>query len=256
MDRDIKVFWQQVLEQLQMQMTQATYDTWFANTAAQLENGVLTVYTPNEYAKDWLENRLFNTISRTVNDLAGKSLELQFVIKNTNGHTPEASPGPGEIAISLVSFDPMQRGFLVTPHYIIRFWQPYLRQDPFTLWFTLRSFGYQAERNAWPSIQTLADICFNGNRHRILGRAASGRSKDKIGALEILENERIIWVKREGEGRMTRYTFRVLESLPLLTPAQVSKLSPRLQEAHARFIKQSEIDLKEWEQLTLPSLLE
>ena len=256
MNSDSKIFWQQVLEQLKLQMTQATFDSWLANTAAQLDQGILTIYTPNEYAKDWLENRLYSTVSRTVNGVAGGPLQLQFVINGNNGHTTETHPGPGEIAISLVSFDPMQRGYLVTPHYIVRFWQPYLGQDPFTLWFTLRSFGYQAEKNAWPSIQTLADICFNGNRHRILGRAASGRSKDKIGALDILENERVVWVKGEGEGRMTRYTFRILESLPLLTPTQVSNLSPRLREAHARFMKQSEVDLKEWERLTLPTLLE
>ncbi len=256
MDSDSQKFWQQVLKQLQSQMTQATFDAWFANTAARLENHLLTVYIPNQYAKEWLENRLFNTISQTVNKLAGTSLELQFEVNGTNGHTAETRPGSGEIAISLVSFDPMQRGYLVTPHYIVRFWQPYLGQDPFTLWFSLRSFGYNAEKNAWPSIKTLADICFNGNRHRILGRTAAGRSKEKIGALEILENERIVWVKREGKGRMTKYVFRVLESLPLLTPIQVSTLSPNLQDAHTRFIKQSEINLQEWEQLTLPTLLE
>jgi hypothetical protein len=165
------------------------------------------------------------------------------------------APGPGEIAVELVEFDPTKRGFVMTANYAIRFWQPYLGQLPFSLWQTLRSFAFRADEDAWPSIQTLADICANGNRHAILGRARRNGRKPIVGALETLENERIVWVLHSGSGRMTRYHFRVLGSLPLLTPGQIQRLTPRLQEAHERFLQRCAIDYEEWKQLTLPSLM-
>jgi len=53
----------------------------------------------------------------------------------------------------------------------------------FWLWATLRSCAahWMTTRNPeWPSIQTLADICANKNRHRILGRAARRGRKSAL----------------------------------------------------------------------------
>ena len=73
--------WQSVLDQLQLQMTRATFDTWLKDTCIiSKNNGHLVIGTKNTYAKDWLENRLFNTINRTVADILGHSIDIDFVV--------------------------------------------------------------------------------------------------------------------------------------------------------------------------------
>ncbi len=263
--------WEVALGQLQLQMTQATFDTWVQDThLVSFEDDALIIGVKNAFAKDWLENRLFATINRTVTNIVGQPIDIQFVLDAVGG---DKSPGPGQppengtepewepdqAGVELFNFDPTQRGFVMTSNYATRFWQPYLNSfcyiSPFVLWVTLKSFAFQADkRDTWPSINTLADICANGDRQYILGRAARKGRKRVVGALEVLEDERIVYVKRVGSGRKVNYKFRVLENLPLLTPAQIELLSRSLQNAHRRWIEASEIDYEEWEQLTLPIL--
>jgi len=251
--------WEKALEQLKLQMSRATFETWLMTTTGELRDGTLTVTLPNTYALDWIE-RLRPIIENTVERIAGRPLNVAFTTP-AEEHRPasersRSEPRPGEIAIELVEFDPTRRGFVMTANYAVRFWQPYLGPLPFALWLTLRSFAWNAGRGGWPSIQTLADICANGNRHRILGRAARAGRKPITGALQVLENERIVWVKRTGEGRQTNYRFRVLANLPLLTPSQVQQLPANLQKAHDRFVRSCSVDHEEWNQLTLPTLTE
>ena len=266
--------WSHALEELELQMTRATFETWLKGTTAQVDGDTLTVTVANTFGQEWLDQRLRPKIEAAVADAAGRPLNVVFAVKATNhigdgdlddGRPPSQqpsdtadstlpAPGPGEIAVELVEFDPTKRGFVQTANYAIRFWQPYLGLRPFALWMTLKSFAFRADKDAWPSIQTLADIVANGNRHLITGRAARNGRKATTGDLQILEEERIVWVLRTGEGGGTRYHFRVLNSLPLLTPAQVKQLPANLQAAHERFINQCAIDYGEWRQMTLPTL--
>jgi hypothetical protein len=73
--------WQDVLGQLQLQMTRATFDTWLKDThIVSRNNGTLIVGTKSTFAKDWLENRLKNTINRTVSDIIGQRIDLEFIV--------------------------------------------------------------------------------------------------------------------------------------------------------------------------------
>lgn len=66
----LDTFWQQVLGQLQLQMTQGTFDTWLKGTRLIARDGLrFTVEVKNDFAKDWLENRLFRTVHRTIANL-------------------------------------------------------------------------------------------------------------------------------------------------------------------------------------------
>jgi chromosomal replication initiator protein len=76
--------WQAALGQLQMQMTQATYDTWVKDTRLVSKDAhKLVIGTKSAYAKDWLENRLVKTINRTVAGLLGHPVDLEFVVQPT-----------------------------------------------------------------------------------------------------------------------------------------------------------------------------
>ncbi len=73
--------WQAALGELQLQMTKATFDTWVKPTYAMaFEDGTLVVGVRNAYAKQWLENRLYGMIQRTLNHILGQSAEVRFVL--------------------------------------------------------------------------------------------------------------------------------------------------------------------------------
>lgn len=77
--------WQAALGELQLQMTKATFDTWVKPTFAisfDAEHNVLVIGVRNAYAKQWLENRLYGMIERTLDHLLGQSLEINFVLKS------------------------------------------------------------------------------------------------------------------------------------------------------------------------------
>jgi chromosomal replication initiator protein len=82
---NIDQVWQSVLSQLQLQMTRATFDTWLKDTRIVSKNNEnLIIGAKNAFAKDWLENRLFNTISRTVTTILGHSVDIQFIVDSPN----------------------------------------------------------------------------------------------------------------------------------------------------------------------------
>lgn len=73
--------WHTTLEQLQLQMTHATFNTWVKNTRlVKCEDSTYTIGVKNAYAKDWLENRLQGTIKRTLSNTAGGSVKVDFIV--------------------------------------------------------------------------------------------------------------------------------------------------------------------------------
>jgi chromosomal replication initiator protein len=73
--------WPAVLGELQLQMTQATFDTWLRDSRLlKHEDSMFVIGVKNGYAKDWLENRLLPTIKRTLARLVGKAVEVKFVV--------------------------------------------------------------------------------------------------------------------------------------------------------------------------------
>ncbi|HRV90777.1 MAG TPA: chromosomal replication initiator protein DnaA [Anaerolineae bacterium] len=78
--------WQTALGQLQLQMTRATFDTWVKDTyIVEQEDDYLVIGTKNVFAKDWLENRLSNTISRTLASVLGRPVGIEFIVDSVNG---------------------------------------------------------------------------------------------------------------------------------------------------------------------------
>ncbi len=87
--------WQAALGELQLQMTKATFDTWVKPTFAlsfDTERSTLVVGVRNAYAKQWLENRLYGMIERTLNHVLGHPSEIRFVLKTRDDG--DESPEP------------------------------------------------------------------------------------------------------------------------------------------------------------------
>ncbi len=75
--------WQAVLGELQLQMTRSTYDTWLRDThLLSHEDGTYIIGCNTAYTKDWLDSKLRPTIKRTLAGIAGRSVEVRFVLSS------------------------------------------------------------------------------------------------------------------------------------------------------------------------------
>jgi len=99
--------WQSVLSQLQSEMPKASFDTWVGDTRPlALENGALTVSTPNAYARDWLESRLASTVSRLLVGILDSNVAVNFVVTQAD----ESEPLSAEYATDNIDFPRAVRG--------------------------------------------------------------------------------------------------------------------------------------------------
>ena len=74
--------WQAALGELRLQMTKATFDTWVRNTRLlSCQDDVFVIGAQNEFARDWLENRLLTTVKRTLVGIVGRPVEVKFVVE-------------------------------------------------------------------------------------------------------------------------------------------------------------------------------
>ncbi len=82
MDHAEKV-WQAALGELEMQMTRATFNTWLKpTTVISWDQDDFVLGVPNAYIKDWLENRLYVPIKRTLSGIVNRPLNVQFIVWN------------------------------------------------------------------------------------------------------------------------------------------------------------------------------
>ncbi|MCA9975782.1 MAG: chromosomal replication initiator protein DnaA, partial [Anaerolineales bacterium] len=85
--------WKATLGELELQMTKATFNTWLKGARLiAYENNEYVIGVRNDYAKDWLENRLRDTILRTLSAIAGqKKVQVRFVVWSDEIITPPPS---------------------------------------------------------------------------------------------------------------------------------------------------------------------
>lgn len=73
--------WQAAQGELQLQMTRATYDTWVKKTSvAGYSDSHLTIAVPNQYSKDWWDQRLMTTITRILTGVVGRAITVEFIV--------------------------------------------------------------------------------------------------------------------------------------------------------------------------------
>ncbi|HSH02048.1 MAG TPA: DnaA N-terminal domain-containing protein [Anaerolineae bacterium] len=76
--------WRHTLDELSLQMTQTTFNSWLADSKlVQAAEGVYVILVRNEYACDWLTNRLKPMILRTLRVIAEAQVDVAFVTEST-----------------------------------------------------------------------------------------------------------------------------------------------------------------------------
>ena len=94
--------WKAALGELEMQMTRATFTTWLQGTRAlSWANDEFVIGVRNDFAKDWLENRLYDLIARTLSSVIGRRTLARFVVWSDEIIAPKTTMANGH-GLSLI----------------------------------------------------------------------------------------------------------------------------------------------------------
>ncbi|RXJ02847.1 chromosomal replication initiator protein DnaA [Anaerobacillus alkaliphilus] len=79
--QNISDLWDKALEAMEAKVSKPSFDTWLKATKAEIiQNDTITITAPNEFARDWLENRYIKFIAETLQDITGAELKVKIVI--------------------------------------------------------------------------------------------------------------------------------------------------------------------------------
>ncbi|MEK7610269.1 MAG: chromosomal replication initiator protein DnaA [Patescibacteria group bacterium] len=94
---DHKKLWTDVLTEIELTISRATFGTWFRNTnIIKQEAGVMYVGVPNSFAKEWLASKYHLSIIKTIRNLCPEVRSLEYIIQKTNDDKPK-SPTKEEV---------------------------------------------------------------------------------------------------------------------------------------------------------------
>src|SRR5690625_1373773 len=68
---------------MQSKISKPSYDTWLSQTTVkQLNNDILSVSVPNEFTKNWLDQRYTDVIDDLLYEMTGSKLSVKFEIED------------------------------------------------------------------------------------------------------------------------------------------------------------------------------
>ena len=73
--------WQTVLAQIQLNISQANFATWFKNTEVDSQKeGKVNISAPNSFVKEWLENKYNKDIIKILHSLDSEIKEVKYIV--------------------------------------------------------------------------------------------------------------------------------------------------------------------------------
>lgn len=73
--------WEKTLFELENELSRANFSTWFKNTAIlKQDDGIIVVGVPNEFVKDWLQNKFHKTILRVLRSLSENIRAVEYSV--------------------------------------------------------------------------------------------------------------------------------------------------------------------------------
>ena len=92
MEISLESLWYQVLDRLQVQLGEPTFNTWIKTASPQrLENGCLVIRTPNPFARNWLQKHYKDLIAEVAGEILGHSVEIYVTTETQTSLNQEES---------------------------------------------------------------------------------------------------------------------------------------------------------------------
>lgn len=254
--------WQAVLDELGLQIPQATFDAWLRDTrllSARDDVWEVAVSTPQ--VQEWLSRHLFSLAKRTFDTVLAlheqSPADLRFVVSLSVAADPprpeKSAPRADEVIYQFVDFDLFERGWLKVPHYYELYWQPLLGYPAYAFWRYQQLVNWTRYGNYTRS--RIIDLSRAAAHIGVDRKVLKGPKGGQVGgALAKLQTHGVGAFQVHGQGRHTSYSGRVLRTLPLLSPTQVETLPPAMQDEHARWLMDAGFDIDQWYNIREPTL--
>ena len=79
---NLKELWQNILGEIELNISKANFITWFKNTKIHSKKeGVVTIGAPNGFTREWLENKYNKIILKTLRNNSPDIKEVKFIIE-------------------------------------------------------------------------------------------------------------------------------------------------------------------------------
>lgn len=92
---NIADLWNNALAKIEKKISKPSFDTWLKSTKAHaLKGDTLVIKAPNEFARDWLEERYSQLISGILYDITGEELGVKFIIPQNQNEEELDLPVP------------------------------------------------------------------------------------------------------------------------------------------------------------------
>ncbi|MDP4155582.1 MAG: chromosomal replication initiator protein DnaA, partial [Bacillota bacterium] len=78
---NIADLWSAALNNIEKKISKPSFDTWLKSTKAHsLKGDLLVITAPNEFARDWLEERYSQLVAGILYEITGEELAVKFII--------------------------------------------------------------------------------------------------------------------------------------------------------------------------------
>jgi chromosomal replication initiation ATPase DnaA len=80
MEGQTSSFWDQVIEKIAAKISVPSFETWFQNTTATIDNDWVIIECPNELQCDWLKARYSELIRQAIYQVLGKEMRIFLAV--------------------------------------------------------------------------------------------------------------------------------------------------------------------------------
>ncbi len=82
---DLEQLWQSTLNEVELQISRPNFLTWLKNSKlTHKENGIVFVSLPNNFAKEWVENKYNKTILSILRNFDDSAKKIEYLVENKN----------------------------------------------------------------------------------------------------------------------------------------------------------------------------
>ena len=110
--------WQAALGQLQVEMPRAKFETWIRDAELlSYEDGEFVIGVKNAFARDWLDDRLRPTIKQVLGGIAGRTVDVRFVVWQQRAPVSASIPKRTEDRPRTPILEPVPSAQYLNPNY-------------------------------------------------------------------------------------------------------------------------------------------